>query len=232
MKKFFVVLLSCLTISILPACSDDVSQEEYQSLEDSLEQLQFQYDQLSYNYDSLKNDYASLQEEYASYKEEVDSNDSSELFTDSSSSEGSSDDTYEEITDGELFDSVSAVHSDVDLSAIEDTLYITINLTNSNVTDNTSLFFDVVNEICDTCHIEDFYSSISFTMSVDSDRIAMLTLLHYSSPTSFSSSYVAFDGEYEEVFDEQYEASFLSNDIVHAFESALDELGEKYGINP
>lgn len=63
MKKFFVVLLSCLTISILPACSDDVSQEEYQSLEDSLEQLQFQYDQLSYNYDSLKNDYASLQEE-------------------------------------------------------------------------------------------------------------------------------------------------------------------------
>ena len=49
MKKFFVVLLSCLTISILPACSDDVSQEEYQSLEDSLEQLQFQYDQLSYN---------------------------------------------------------------------------------------------------------------------------------------------------------------------------------------
>lgn len=71
MKKILVALLLCATISILPACSNNVSQEEYQSLEDSLSQLQFQHDQTLSNYDSLKKEFASLQEEYKSYKEKM-----------------------------------------------------------------------------------------------------------------------------------------------------------------
>lgn len=137
-----------------------------------------------------------------------------------------------DIASGELFDSISNIYSDIRLSEIEGALYIVINIAGSNVTDNTSLFFDAVSEICNTCHIEDFYSSITFTMSVDDDSVAMLNLLRYSSPTSFSSSYFVLESEYEEVFDEQYEAAYLSNDIGHSFESSLDELGEKYGVNP
>lgn len=78
MKKSLLLLSISFSIFFLFACSNNVSQEDYDSLQESLnsfqtnyEALQKDFDSLSANNKKLQNDLSNLQSEYDSYTEKM-----------------------------------------------------------------------------------------------------------------------------------------------------------------
>lgn len=136
-----------------------------------------------------------------------------------------------EITEGALYDSISAVHPNVTIYDMGDSLSISINLVHREYEDDSINFFDVLSSICQSCVLEDSYSAISFSMVVDGKLVSMLTLTSYESPNNFSSSQpIILVDEYEEIINNIYSTVFSQNDITNTSDNNLESLKEEYGI--
>lgn len=138
----------------------------------------------------------------------------------------------QEITEGTLYDSITKIYSDVSITETNKNLSITINLPNSSCEDEAIAFFYIVTSICDSCSLEDNYTSVNFSMFVDSTFITTLTLIEYTSSTSFhSTSPVVFKDEYEEIILSLYSNIYSSNDIINDYEKNLESVKEKYMLD-
>lgn len=137
----------------------------------------------------------------------------------------------EKITEGTLYDSITAIYQDVSLTNIDNGLSVQINLPHESYEDDSNAFFYIITSICQSCELEKYYSSIVFSLMVDDNLITMITFVDYSSPSSFSSTEpIVFVDEYKESIAKLYTNTFFSNDIGNMFEDSLDSLKEKYSI--
>lgn len=135
------------------------------------------------------------------------------------------------ITEGALYDSITAIYQDIYLTSIDNGLSVRINLPHESYEDDSITFFDIITSIYQSCELEKYYSSIVFSLMVNDDLITMITLVDYSSPSSFSTvEPVVFIYEYEEPIAKLYENTFISNDISNMFENNLNSLKETYSI--
>ncbi len=132
------------------------------------------------------------------------------------------------ITEGELYDSISAIYSDVVIHTDSNNdLSIQINLNHDTVEADSLTFFETIISMCSSCALESYSSNISFTMMVDGEFITILSMLDYASLASFSTTeplYIA--DEYEETIKYIYSNLFSKNDIMNQFDKRLESLGE------
>lgn len=139
--------------------------------------------------------------------------------------------TSSEITEGDLYNAVIAIHPDVVLTTLGDgtSLSIYIFLDEQSPEDTSKSFYDILNAICNTCALEKTYSDLTFMMFVDGSFVALLTRIDYTSPISFSSTPpIVIEEEYEEYLNALYYSNDSSNDISTTFDATLDELYKKY----
>lgn len=136
------------------------------------------------------------------------------------------------ITEGELYDSITAIYPDVVIHTdANNDLSIQINLNHDTVETDSLAFFETVISICKSCALEHESSNISFTMMVDSEFVTMITFLDYASLDSFSTTEpVIMVDEYKEAIKYIYSNLFSKHDIENQTDEALDALGKKYGI--
>lgn len=136
------------------------------------------------------------------------------------------------ITEGELYDSITAIYPDVVIyTDANNDLSIQINLNHDTVENDSLAFFEAIVSICTSCALENYSSNISFTMMVDSKLVTTIVFINYASLGSFSTSEpVVFVDEYEEIIKYIYSTLFSKNDIMNQFDESLDALGKKYGI--
>lgn len=161
----------------------------------------------------------------------LESSNNEDLFSDLNRQAEELADSSKKITEGVLYDSISAVHPDVTIYDMGDSLSISINLVHREYEDDSINFFDVLSSICQSCALEDSYSAISFSMVVDGKLVSMLTLTSYESPNNFSSSQpIILVNEYEEIINNIYSTVFSQNDITNTFDNNLESLKEEYGI--
>lgn len=95
--------------------------------------------------------------------------------------------------------------------------------------DSAGLFF-FSNEILKKYPLENSYSNVSFSMSVDGNAVALLTLMQYVSAESYKSDFISLDDSYDDALENVYNIGFLQHDIMSSFDSALKDISEKYGI--
>lgn len=138
----------------------------------------------------------------------------------------------EEITEGELYDSITAIYPDVVIHTnANNDLSIRINLNHDTVENDSLSFFDTIISICGSCALENNSSNISYIMTVDGELVTMLSMLNYISFANFStSSPVVFIDEYKESINYIYSSLFSKNDIANQFDDNLDSLEKKYNV--
>lgn len=135
------------------------------------------------------------------------------------------------ITNGELYDSITAIYPDVILYDMDNNdLLISIYMSAGSVESNSVGLFYFTNEILNNCNIEKEYSSVSVNMMAEDKLTAMLTLLSYESSTSYKSDFIVLDSKYEKDMKKIYEEGFLTHDIESVFDSELESIADKYGI--
>lgn len=159
----------------------------------------------------------------------LDSTDSSDDLTSQAEELATS---FEKITEGELYDSITAIYPDVAIHINSNNdLSIQINLNHDTVENDSLSFFETIISICTSCALENYSSIISFAMLVDSKFVTMIIFLDYTSLGSFSTTEpVVMVDEYEETIKYIYSALFSKNDIASQFDESLDALREKYNI--
>lgn len=136
-----------------------------------------------------------------------------------------------EITEGDLYDSITAINPNVALYDMGDSLDISIYVSHSTYEGDVNLFFFTLSSACINCSLEDYYSTISFSMFVDDSYITTMTLINYTGLDSFSTSEpVVFKKEYKDCISDFYTSYFSAYDIGANFEKDLDSLAEKYGL--
>lgn len=209
MKRTFCLLLCCL-VFLLSACG--VSQTDYDALVEENSSLQTQVISLQSEVETLKSELESSQEVTSEFEE--------------SKPESTT------ITSGEFYDSVSAIHSDVVLTEIENGISISLFFKHENELEDSIMFFDVVSTILEESNLENYYSNVTFMMFVDDSLVTMLTLLDYSSSSSFvSTGPIILKNEYKESIETLYSLGFSSNDVSNNFDETLDELREEYNLS-
>lgn len=220
MKRIMTFLVAlCLTFS-LSACgvsqSDyDALKEENASLKDQVESLQSEVESPSDQNDSDKTNSANM--------------DFEEFFAEANKEAEKLASESKEITSGEFYDSVCEVYPDISIIELESDVSISIFIKHENEFDDSTMFFNAVDDIIKTSKIENYYSGVIFMMFVDDSFIAMFNLLDYISPSSFvSSEPVIMRDEYKESIENLYLDKFSSSDISTNFDRSLDELSDKY----
>lgn len=135
-----------------------------------------------------------------------------------------------EITSGDLYDTVISVYQNVRIMDMGDSVLFMVDIEHSTVESDSAGLFYFSNEILKKYPLEDSYSNVSFSMSVDGKAIAMLTLMQYMSAESYKSDFISLDDSYDDVMENVYNNGFLEHDIMSSFESELKDISEKYGI--
>lgn len=136
-----------------------------------------------------------------------------------------------EIISGDLYDSITSVYPNVTITDMGDgDLSMILEIEHSTIESDSAVLFYLANEIMKNCNIEDSFSNITFLMSVEKKIVAFVTLLSYESATSFSSDLVIVKDSYESAMQNIYNNAFISHDIQSVFNSDLDAVAEKYGI--
>lgn len=128
-------------------------------------------------------------------------------------------DSSEEITEGELYDSITAIYADVVIRTnANNDLTIKLNLNHDTVETDSLAFFETIISICKSCALENESSNITFIMMVDSKFVTMVNFLNYASLGSFSTTEpVVLVSEYEETIKYIYSTLFSKNDISNQF---------------
>ena len=108
---------------------------------------------------------------------------------------------------------------------MDTSLAVNIYFTSTNSgTDNSTLFFNTIKQIINSCEIEKSYSGVIFNMFVDTKMTASITLTSYISPESFSSSYVVIDNNYTDAISDAYSRVFNDYDIQTQFDQRLNSI--------
>lgn len=136
------------------------------------------------------------------------------------------------ITEGELYDSITGIHPDVTIRQSSGSLSIRIKLSHESSEKDSIKFYDLISSICQSCELEKYCSTVSFSLEIDDEFITMFSLIDYTSPTSFSSTepFSILVDEYKEPVSDLYWIYFSSNDVGNSFDREIDKLKEKYGI--
>lgn len=134
------------------------------------------------------------------------------------------------ITDGGLYDEITSIYNDVQLIDMNDFLSIQVNVEHDTIENDSIALFYIIDEIIENVSIEDYFPAVTFTLSVDSKLVAMLNLLSYTSPTSFTSGLTVLSDDYKESLNNLYNSGFSSSDISLNFAKELEELKEKYNL--
>lgn len=142
----------------------------------------------------------------------------------------------EQITTGTLLDSITSIHNKVELQEIraKDTimLNIYIYLDKETPEKESSEFFSIINEICQSCNLEDDYNSISFQMFVDDTFVAYLIYSNYKDSKTFSCDPPSVSiQEYKTILEELYYKFNSSNDITEKYNKSLDDLKVQYNLD-
>lgn len=138
------------------------------------------------------------------------------------------------ITEGKLFDSVTAVYENVKLTELtsQNMLSISINLEGQSPEENATQFFEIVNNICKNCNLEDSYSIIAFNLMVDNILVSMMNYTNYIDSNTFTStSPVVVVEEYKDIIEELYNSYNSSNDILKNLEKDIDDIKKKYNLD-
>lgn len=138
----------------------------------------------------------------------------------------------ERITDGPLYEAITAIYDDVIIFDMEDTVSITINLPHKEYDSDAATFYYYLLSICASCELEKNYSTVVFSLMVDSKSVTTLSLLDYEALGSFSTvEPFVFVDEYKEPIKNYYSTIFSPYDVSTNYEKDLDTLKEKYGLS-
>lgn len=135
-----------------------------------------------------------------------------------------------EITSGDLYDAVISVYQNVKIMDMGESVLFMIDIEHSTIDSDSAGLFYFSNEILKKYPLEDSYSDVSFSMSVDGKVVAMLTLMQYMSAESYKSDFISLNDLYDDALANVYNNGFLKHDIMSSFDSALKDISEKYGI--
>lgn len=138
-----------------------------------------------------------------------------------------------EIQSGELYEYVISICPSAGITDFGDgSISIRLSVEESSIESDTSIMFNMAEEICNNCHLEDDYASVGFMMRNDSTFIGILNLLNYESPDSFTSSFLITDSEDEDVIKVIYKfSSFYSNDIDNLRDAMFEDIMKNYCAN-
>lgn len=135
-----------------------------------------------------------------------------------------------EITNGDLYDAVISIYQNVKIMDMGDSILFMIDIEHGTIESDSAGLFYFSNEILKKYPLEDSYSNVSFSMSVDGKAVAMLTLMQYTSAESYKADFISLDDSYDDAMENVYNSGFLQHDIISSFDSALKDISEKYGI--
>ena len=135
-----------------------------------------------------------------------------------------------EITSGDLYDAVISVYQNIKIMDMGDSVLFMIDIEHGTIESDSAALFYFSNEILNSFPLESSYSNVSFSMSVDGNAIAMRTLMQYKSAESYKSDFISLEDSYDDALENVYNNGFLQHDIMSSFDSALEDIAEKYGI--
>lgn len=135
-----------------------------------------------------------------------------------------------EITNGDLYDAVISVYQNVRIMDMGESVLFMIDIEHNTIESDSAGLFYFSNEILKKYPLENSYSDVSFSMSVEGKAVAMLTLMQYTSSESYNSDFISLDDSYDDALENVYNNGFLQHDIMSSFDSALKDISEKYGI--
>lgn len=135
-----------------------------------------------------------------------------------------------EIESGELYEYVISICPSAGITAFGDgSISIRLSVEESSIESDTSIMFNMAEEICNNCHLENDYASIGFVMINNSTFIGILTLSNYKSPDSFTSSFLTTDDEHRDIIEGIYKfSSFYSNDISNLSDAIYEKIYEEW----
>lgn len=226
MKKILYVLMTT-SLLLLSACGSSAASSNSESTESETTLSNSETESLSTENQVLPETESTLPNDQSDDSTLSDSADSSDDLTRQAEELAA---TFEKITEGELYDSITAVYPDVAISKnANDSLFIQINLNHDTVEADSLAFFENIISICSV--LEETYSGLSFAMMVDGKSITTIVFLDYVSLGSFSTTEpVVMVDEYEETIKYIYLNLFSKHDIMNQFDEHLDSLSEKYNI--
>lgn len=135
-----------------------------------------------------------------------------------------------EITDGDLYDAITAIYPNVKITDMGESILIMISIEHDTIESDSATLFYLADAFLNGYALENDFSDVSFSMSVDGSAVGMLTLLNYKSPVSYDSSFVAIKSEYSDTLNDVYNDGFLSHDLKKKYSDALNDIAEEYGI--
>ncbi len=226
-KTLYVLMITALLL--LSACGSSATSSDPESAEPETTLSNSETESLYTENQSLSEPESALPDDQFNDSTLPDSSDSLDDLTRQAEELAAS---SEKITEGELYDSITAIYSDVVIRTDSNNdLSIQINLNHDTVEADSLSFFETIISICTSCTLENYSSNISFTMMVDGEFITILSMLDYISMASFSTTEpFCLADEYEESIKYIYSTLFSKNDIANQFDEYLDSLGEKYNI--
>lgn len=225
MKKILYVLMITSLLS-LSACGGTSTSSDPESTELEATLSNSETESSSAEEQPLSETTSSLPNDKTSDSTSLDSTDSLDDLTRQAEELAAS---SEKITEGELYDSITAVYPDVVIHTdANNDLSIRINLKHDTVETDSLTFFETIISICESCSLENSSSNISFTMMVDDKPITTIVFMDYASLGSFSTTEpFVFVDEYEETIKYIYTTLFSKNDILISFDEYLNSL-EQY----
>lgn len=230
MKKILYVLM-ITSLLLLSACSSNAASSNPESTESETTLSNSEVESLSPETQALSETESALPDDQADDPTFLgnSSNDSASVPTDplddlNRQAEELAD-SSEKITEGDLYDSITAIYPDVVIHTnANNDLSIRINLNHDTIETDSLAFFETIISICTSCALENNFSNISFTMMVDSELVTMITFLDYASFSSFSTAEpIVMVDEYETTIKYIYSTLFSKSDITNQY---LDSLGK------
>lgn len=178
MKKILAVAMAAVCTVMVAGCSS-VSRTDYDTLSANYEALYKRYDELKEKNDELTIQIEDLKTELASYKGPKE--EPSDLEGQKSSSEPPQKEGFESfyVTEGELYDAITAVAPSVELKDVTKistgirTLYITVHTDQETLVKNTDEFVSnmkAIRDQCQTAIIDNGYKSVYFHHIILSDE--------------------------------------------------------------
>ena len=137
------------------------------------------------------------------------------------------------ITSGDLFNKITAIQSNIVITDLgSGTLLLEITENESSIKDNVLKFYSTLSQIINTCIVGSEYNSITSSFYVNTDMVAMITVVQIRGVGDFDSSDpLAFNPSYEQELKDQYDLLFSTTDLTNKYDKSLDDLAKKYGIN-
>lgn len=92
-------------------------------------------------------------------------------------------------------------------------------------------FYSTLSQIINTCIVGSEYNSITSSFYVNTDMVAMITVVQIRGVGDFDSTGpLTVNPSYEQELKDQYDLLFSTSDLTNKYDKSLDNLAKKYGI--